>query len=268
LVWKEADFGIERRNAAKELGRGDQELCGLAVLEASDFPGITEASRSSIWFILNQLRMNRQVLKMPRREQGFSLIEVIVVCVVILIIAALAIPNLMQVITIYKLDSSGRSMAGLLQQARLQAVQTNRPAYAQIDTSKTPNMGYVNADQSAYAIGNPSVAMSMSVTYTTTGTMPAHDQLDSYVGGSSGLGAATPEPPGAVIGFNARGLPCVGTSANPLVCSTLDASTSKPVAFEWFMQNNSGGWEAVTVTPAGRIKNWRLSGDPNAGNWQ
>jgi prepilin-type N-terminal cleavage/methylation domain-containing protein len=214
--------------------------------------------------------MDQQVLKMQRHEAGFSLIELMTVCVVILIISAMAIPQMTRMMTNYRLDASGRSVAGVLQQARLQAVQTNRPAYGQVDTTKTPNIVFVNADPSVttYAVGNPSAAISSSVTYTTSGTFPAHLQLDNYVGGSGGATAATPQPPGTVVGFNARGLPCVSTGGNPLLCSTLDATTSNPVAFEWFMQDGNGNWEAVTVTPAGRIKSWRLSGDPTAGNWQ
>src|SRR5262249_22309149 len=164
----------------------------------------------------------------------------------------------------YRLDASGRSVAGLLQKARLQAVETNSPAYAQTDTSKLPNIAFVNADQTAYASGNPSVGLGSYVTFTSTGTLPAHDQLDNYLGGSGGKNAVAVQPVGAVVGFNARGLPCVGTSGNLLVCPQIDKTVSKPFAFEWFMQNNSGGWEAVTVTPAGRIKSWRLSGDPTA----
>src|SRR5215813_9494277 len=196
---------------------------------------------------------------MQRREAGFSLVEVITVCVIILILSAIAMPQMIQAITNYRLDSAGRGVSGILQQARLQAVQTNRPAYAQVDTSKTPNMVFVNSDQAGYVDGNPNVSMSSYVTYTTSGTMPLHDQLDKYVGGSAGASGATVQGAGAVVGFNARGLPCVGTAANPLACSQIDAATSKPVAFEWFMQNNNGGWVAVTVTPAGRVKSWRLS---------
>src|SRR5437899_13085627 len=131
--------------------------------------------------------MNRQVSKMRRREAGFSLVEMITVCVVIVIISVIAIPQMVQIITNYRLDASGRAVSGLLQQARLQAVQTNRPAYAQVDTKQTPNIAFVNADPSvAYAAGNPSVAVSSYVTFISTGTLPNHDQLDTYVGGSAG----------------------------------------------------------------------------------
>src|SRR5215813_626476 len=134
--------------------------------------------------ILKQLTMNRQVLKTRRREAGFSLIELTVVCAIILLIALMAIPQIVQIITNYRLDASGRSVAGLLQKARLQAVETNSPAYAQTDTSKQPNIAYVNADQSAYVPGNPNVpdvALGSYVSFTSTGTLPVHDQLDNYL---------------------------------------------------------------------------------------
>jgi prepilin-type N-terminal cleavage/methylation domain-containing protein len=183
-----------------------------------------------------------------RQERGFSLVELLVVCIVVVIISVIAIPNIMQMNTNYKLDAAGHSVASMLQQARMQAVKTNQPAYAKFDT--TSGMAYVTADPSnSYASGNPDVSLANGITFQTSTPSNFHDQLDTYLGATT----SSPAQIGGNIGFNARGLPCIANSTNPAVC------TSSTSGFEWFVQNGSGGWEAVTVTPAGRIKSWRLS---------
>jgi prepilin-type N-terminal cleavage/methylation domain-containing protein len=181
---------------------------------------------------------------MRTRESGFSMIEMAIVCVIMLVIAGIAVPNIFQTFRNYQLDAAGHSVASLLQQARIQAVKTNLPAYVNYTNASAGNMAFVTNDpaNTTYAAGNPDVQLSPAVTF--QNTPPDHAQLDAYIN-------ATPQGATASIGFNARGLPCTESGGNPTVCSA-------PAGFEWFMQS-AGGWEAVTVTPSGRIKSWRLS---------
>ena len=139
----------------------------------------------------------------------------------------------------------------------MQAVRTNLPAYVNYNNG-TVNMAFVTTDPSpgsTYVQGNPDVALSGAVSFQPPSSSAGfHTQLDTYLGGGTPL-------INQVIGFNARGLPCVA-GANPAVC------TAYLGGFEWFMQSNAG-WEAVTVTPAGRIKSWRLSGQSGGSyTWQ
>ena len=173
-------------------------------------------------------------------QKGFSLIELLIVCTLLVIIAAIAVPNITQANANYKLDAAGHSVASLLQQARMQAVKTNQPAYVNYNAS---GMVYVTSDPSlAYATGNPDVALLGDLSFQTS--PPDTSQLNAYVGGTAQIPAS--------MAFNARGLPCI-PNPNPAVCP------STTTGFEWFIQNSRGGWEAITVTPSGRIKSWRLS---------
>ncbi|MGZ7059581.1 MAG: pilus assembly FimT family protein [Candidatus Angelobacter sp.] len=204
---------------------------------------------------------------MRTHESGFSMVELIVVCVVMVIIAGIAVPNIFRTYQNYQLDAAGHSVASLLQQARMQAVKTNVPAYANSTNATSGNMAFVTNDpgNTTYAAGNPDVQLSAAVTFQPPPTSPSgfHAQLDTYLsGGATGM---TPQVGGS-IGFNARGLPCTETTpgGNPTVCS-LPAGTS---GFIWFMQS-SIGWEAVTVTASGRIKSWRLISQTGATTtWQ
>jgi Tfp pilus assembly protein FimT len=179
------------------------------------------------------------------RESGFSMVELMIVCVIMVLIAGMAIPNIYRAYRNYQLDSAGHSVASLLQEARMQAVKTNLPAYANFSNGTSVNTAFVTNDpaNTTYTAGNPEVQIAPAVSFQTA--PPDHGQLDAY------LNSASPQVGGS-IGFNARGLPCSETGGNPTVCG---ATTT---GFEWFMQS-AGGWEAVTVTPSGRIKSWRLS---------
>jgi len=181
-------------------------------------------------------------ISMKNPESGFSLVELTVVCVILIIISAIAIPNIVQANANYKLNAAGHSVASLLQQARMQAVKNNQPQYAQYTAS---GLAFVNdGSTTTYAVGNADVALAGGLAFNAAPT-PDHGQLDNYVGG---VGAVIQL--GGNIGFNARGLPCV---ANGNTCP------SGNTAFEWFIQNGNRGWEVVTVTPSGRIKSWRLA---------
>lgn len=187
------------------------------------------------------------------------MVELMIVCVIMVLIATLAVPNILQTYRNYQLDAAGHSVASLLQQARMQAVKTNQPVYVNYP-GLSPNMVYItDAPGNAYASGNPDVEISTAISFQPPPTTAFHAQLDAYITGTPKTGTAT-----GTIGFNARGLPCVADLANPMVCS-LPAGTS---GFEWFMQS-TGGWEAVTVTSSGRIKAWRVNNQsPSNTTWQ
>ena len=197
---------------------------------------------------------NAKEIRVSRQENGFSVLELLIVCTLLVIIAAIAVPNIAQIVNNYRLDAAGHSVASLLQQARTQAVQTNVPTYVNY-SNVSVNMAFVTNDPSntTYTAGNPDVALSPVISFQPP-PASSHSQLDTYLGGG------TPQV-GGTIGFNARGLPCTANAGNASVC------TAGSAGFEWFMQSTAG-WEAVTVTPSGRIKSWRLSQSGNTYLWQ
>ena len=161
----------------------------------------------------------------------------------------------------YRLNTSGRDVANMLQQIRMLAVHDNQPYYAQVAAGSNSLASAQSAIELAggpVPASHPTAVTSGSVAFQGAG-LPDHTQLDKFVG-------ATPPIPAAqinsVIAFNARGIPC-GPGTLPTNSFNCSPGT---IGFEWFMQSTaSNRWEAVTVTPAGRIKSWRQT---SSGNWQ
>jgi len=196
---------------------------------------------------------------MKRASRGFSLVELVVVVAIAIVVAAIAVPAVKRTITTYQLDSSAHAVASLLQQARMTAVQTNTPYYVQYNANAALNNEAVavpapRTNPFVYQTQDPTVVVSANIAFQPLAAAPNHAQLDAYLG-------VVPDA-GGLIGFNARGIPCTANAGNTFLCNT-----AAPHGFEWFMQNTmGGGWVAITVTPSGRIKSWRLSS--NNGVWR
>jgi prepilin-type N-terminal cleavage/methylation domain-containing protein len=193
---------------------------------------------------------------MKKRESGFSVLELVIVLAIALVVAAMAAPSLNRVIDNYRLNASGRDVASLLQQARMVAVESNQPYYVQFNVCGAPNIACaVPAGRFlpfAVIPGDPHAVNATNVAFQGAG-LPNTATLDAAVGG-----APPPAQINGVIGFNARGMPCVQT-VSPWVCTP-------GAGFEWLLQNTKTlAWAAVTVTPAGRIRTWRMTAP---GVWQ
>ena len=85
----------------------------------------------------------------PRQKtRGFSIMELLIVVAIVLIIAAVAIPNFQKVMAEIRLRSSASAVAGVIQQARIRSVRDNKIYSVAIDTSVTPNMVFVDLNNS------------------------------------------------------------------------------------------------------------------------
>lgn len=203
-----------------------------------------------------------------RRVSGFSLIELVVVVAIILIVSAIAVPAVRRTTATYRLDTSSHDVASMLQEARLAAVRRNQPYYVQYNVAGLPQ-GIVVAVPASRTFAqynsqiDPTVALSGNINFQAVpqgGGPPNHAQLETAMGVAAGAAQS-----GGVIGFNARGIPCVANGGNQWLCGA--PVGGGVAAFEWFVQDAiTGSWAAVTVSPSGRIKSWRLTSIN--GTWQ
>jgi len=209
----------------------------------------------------------------PRRGRtgGFSLIEILIVVFVVMVVAAIAVPNVLLAVANIRLRASAGDLAGLMQQARIMAAKNNPqtpPVYA-------IRYAVLGGRQIAYIDLNGDGSWSSSVTVNGVTLSEPLTELSGTVVPAAGAPSGSGGQPGpyvlagdTVIGgasfdntktiaFTPRGFPCDYTS--PPTCSTPAATYF--VHYLTDTRAGGAGWAAVVVTKAGRTKvvNWNGS---------
>lgn len=217
------------------------------------------------------------------RQRGFSILEMMLVVVIMLIILGMAAPKMMRIISNQKLQSSAQAYAGLLQEARSRAVQDNNPYEVLFGTSGGAPIAYVDLnDNGTFDAGTePAVLLASPIVVTDTGLPPSTQGFDTthpiniiplHTSTSPMLafdGTARP-----AVAFNQKGLPCQrfvagGNCVNAIPPPTPPAALPPQVAwvtyFKYPISASAADWDAISVTPAGRIKVWTYQSDGGGG---
>jgi Tfp pilus assembly protein FimT len=199
----------------------------------------------------------------PRRGRGFSLIELIIVVVMIMILAAISVPRLLNTVSDINLRYAATNISGLLQAARMQGVRKNTFYTVQPTTLSTGGSGYyAHIQGGSYAVGDPLLPLGSQITaYIGLGSGAPNESTFASGTSSSGLSFAPNAGPDAPS-FNARGLPCIGvpaTGACPLVPGQ---------GFVMFLSKSSAmgnvSWASIAITPSGHMQIWTSD---STGNW-
>jgi prepilin-type N-terminal cleavage/methylation domain-containing protein len=179
-----------------------------------------------------------------QRQSGFSLIELMVVMIILLAMMAIAIPNMIRGMAIYRLNSAATDVANLIQRTRYEAVRLNRTVACRANLGVLPQEIWIDLDNDNIRDADePVVLLPSNITFGVAGA-PG--------GASMGLGA-TQVPPG-VISYNARGV--------------IEFGATPPVVFMMTLGDPNDpnlGFKAITVTPVGRTRVW--TANPGAGAW-
>src|ERR1700687_1000159 len=160
---------------------------------------------------------SRRLEKMRNKQKGFSLIELLIVVAIILIIAAIAIPNLLR----SKMAANEASAVGSLR------------------TLNTACISY----SSTYGIGFPAAMTNLAPAAAATST--AADLIDSVLAGGTKSGYTFVYTGGTAVGGQ---VPTYTTTANPV--------TANQTGTRYFftdqsgvIRQNVGGAATVTRTP-------------------
>lgn len=210
---------------------------------------------------------NRVVLPTAKSEGGFSMIELAVVVTILLIVAGFAIPKILTMVHTARLRGATSDFSGIVQASRLRAVQDDHfysvyvlGKQAYVDLWPISNTGASgNGGTSVDYVHDPVVGFDPEITTVAVGSAPATTNLSGqFLPTGSGVTPKDGSPgTGTPITFGPRGLPCTSqTATGGTVCD----SAGGPTAFWVFFKNNvTGAYQAVTVSPAGRIRKWFYS---------
>lgn len=193
-----------------------------------------------------------------------------IVVIIVLIISAIAIPAMVTSVRSAHLRGAASDLAGFYELARVYAIRDNRyySTYILAASGNAPQQAYVDMlpliltgasgnGGTFVAAGDPVVAMSSEVVQQPVGSAPNTANLKSQL-----LPSTTPVTPTdtsvTAATFGPRGLPCAPLA---LTGGSVCDSSGGPTAFWTFLKNTkSGTWQAVTITPAGRIGKWYYTG--------
>lgn len=196
--------------------------------------------------------MNRRLNKCrkKRNQRGFSATELVIVVAIILIVAAFAVPNVMQSWYNMELRATGDEVAGLMQQGRILAAKNN--AYYAVCYRTNQGMQQVYLSQTTLASTTPCTfiagnALTIDLARQITAASAAPSSSPTAYTYSMDTSSGTPCDNTCTLAFSPRGLPCQLTSST---CAT-PAST---YFVYYFQDSRPNGWSAVLVTKAGRTK--------------
>jgi Tfp pilus assembly protein FimT len=191
-----------------------------------------------------------------KRQEGFSLTELIVALLVAMILMAVGLPAFLRAYRAYELNNAARQVADILRVTRYEAIRLNTQVECVVQaTGSNPPTTNMWADSVQPANGildstEKMILLGPSGNLTDAASVPGTSAL-SLAAQVGSLAIATPSPTASGIKFDARG------AVNPpnVVNVYYLSSSLAPDA----------GYRAVLLAPAGSIQIWAAD---SAGNWR
>jgi len=189
------------------------------------------------------------IARWQRRQAGYSLVEIIAVCAIILCISAFAIPNFVVGIANIRLRSGMSSLSGLLQNSRMIAIKQNKTMSVHFAVLAGGPVAFIKEAAAGSTLANTDYQVEL-------GAPVSINQNPSGAGAPTTLDSTTLgfDPQTSDPSFNSRGLPCKYASG------TCTAGFGFVYYFTDTRPLGKNGWAAVSVSPAGRVKTWMWNG--------
>jgi prepilin-type N-terminal cleavage/methylation domain-containing protein len=79
---------------------------------------------------------NLELNNLTKKQNGFSLVEILIVLLIISILVVAALPQVQQTLRLYRVESAAGLLSNRLTEARLTAIKNNRPAWLEINSNE------------------------------------------------------------------------------------------------------------------------------------
>lgn len=189
-------------------------------------------------------------LRRKDRARGFTIIELMIVCAIMMVFAAMALPSVFNVMSAAQASVTTGEMSSLFQSCRIDAVKENRTKALHFTTQSGQTVAYTQnaVEEPAFASAERKLFLARGMVFTVPSGEGAPTVLDS-----AALWGSTSTLMSGDTSFNPRGLPC---SYSGGTCSTGHGS----VYYFKYSGLGSTRWMAISVSPAGRLKTWSWTG--------
>ncbi len=226
------------------------------------------------------MRKRRKQYRTERdRSRGFSTLEVLLVMVVSLIIAAFAIPGFDQMRRALRISGDGRDLNGAINQAKLQAAADFTEARVYVDLGANQiNTFHVDVWNKAGngGVGCWQVVGDLNNPCYAPGVSPVQYLSPGVSFGTSGVGAPPPSTQGNGIAQGPRCNPVNGKRLGQLATTAciqfnsrgipIDTNTGAPTGNDAFYITDNTQVYGVTMGASGLSQVWATSAKGNA-NW-
>ena len=206
-------------------------------------------------------------------EAGFSLVELAIVALIILLSSAIAVPAMLTSMRNAHMRGAATDLTGIYEQARTFSIRDNRyySTYILAASGSSPQLAYVDIlpkvstgasgnGGTSVVSGDPEVVLASDVVQEPASSAPNTTNLQIQL-----LSATTPVTPTdtslKAATFGPRGIPCASIAVTG--GSVCDSSGGLTAYWTFLKNTESNTWQAVTITPAGGIQKWYYDGT----NW-
>jgi len=196
------------------------------------------------------------------RQNGFSIVELLISLAVLLVITTLAVPVVVRSLQSYQLNSAASQLSGMLKLTKFEAIRQNLPVSCQIQPQGNGWLVWVDLNGNGTVDpSEPQMLLAGSFTLLPGGSVPDTSNIASSLGqGSSGV-PWTVLPGGATAEwYEHRGVMCLQSEA--VVCTA-----TTPTIYALYVGNPNdptAGYRAIITLPSGAVQVWSAT---TGGQW-
>lgn len=197
-----------------------------------------------------------------RQENGFSLVELLLSLVVLLIITTLAVPVVVRSLQSYQLNSTASQLSGMLKLTKFQAIRQNLPLSCQIQWNGTNWVVWVDSNGNGTPDpSEPQMLVGGTFTLLSAGSVPDTSPIANTLGpGGTSIPWTVLSGSNGAEWYDHRGVLCFQTA-------TVCPQTPQTVYAIYIGNPNdpSAGYRAIITIPSGAVQVWSA---PGGGAWQ